>query len=154
MRFMGLLKADKNSEASVPPSADLMVTMGRFIEEISAAGVGDDDGVGLPAGARPHLPRDLDAERLDPADAERRVEARVEVAGLLERLQEDVEELGADREALDLRAVDITLRAQPGAKTGEQAEENAGGAGWRMSDDEVALLDEATDRFRGFGNAK
>jgi aryl-alcohol dehydrogenase-like predicted oxidoreductase len=42
----------------------------------------------------------------------------------------------------------------PGAKTGEQAEENAGGAGWRMSDDEVALLDEATDRFRGFGNAK
>jgi len=39
MRFMGLLKADENSEASAPPSAELMERMGRFIEEISAAGV-------------------------------------------------------------------------------------------------------------------
>ena len=39
MRFMGLLKADKDSEASVPPSPELMERMGRFIEEISAAGV-------------------------------------------------------------------------------------------------------------------
>jgi aryl-alcohol dehydrogenase-like predicted oxidoreductase len=42
----------------------------------------------------------------------------------------------------------------PGAKTGNQAEENAGGAGWRMTDDEIALLDEVTDHFREYGNAK
>jgi len=39
MRFMGLLKADKNSEAGMPPSPELMERMGRFIEEISGAGV-------------------------------------------------------------------------------------------------------------------
>jgi len=39
MRFIGLLKADKNSEAGMPPSPELMERMGRFIEEISAAGV-------------------------------------------------------------------------------------------------------------------
>ena len=39
MRFMGLLKADRNSEAGAPPSPDLMERMGKFIEEISAAGV-------------------------------------------------------------------------------------------------------------------
>jgi hypothetical protein len=39
MRFMGLLKADRNSEAGTPPSADLMERMGHFIEEIAAAGV-------------------------------------------------------------------------------------------------------------------
>jgi hypothetical protein len=39
MRFMGLLKADKNSEAAAPPSPELMERMGRFIEEISSAGV-------------------------------------------------------------------------------------------------------------------
>lgn len=33
----------------------------------------------------------------------------------------------------------------PGAKTARQAEDNAGGAGWRMSDEEVAKLDEITD---------
>lgn len=37
----------------------------------------------------------------------------------------------------------------PGAKNAEQAEENAGGAGWRMTDDEVAKLDELTDQFAG-----
>ena len=37
----------------------------------------------------------------------------------------------------------------PGAKNAKQAEENAGGAGWRMTDDEVAKLDEATDQFSG-----
>lgn len=36
----------------------------------------------------------------------------------------------------------------PGAKTGKQAEENAGGAGWRLSDDNIAKLDEVTDSFR------
>ena len=39
MRFMGLLKADKESEAGVPPSMELMQRMGTFIEEITKAGV-------------------------------------------------------------------------------------------------------------------
>jgi len=39
MRFMGLLKADENSEAAAPPSPELMERMGQFIAEISAAGV-------------------------------------------------------------------------------------------------------------------
>jgi len=34
----------------------------------------------------------------------------------------------------------------PGAKTVEQAEQNAGAAGWRLSADEVALLDEVSER--------
>jgi len=33
-----------------------------------------------------------------------------------------------------------------GAKTSEQAEQNAGAAGWRLTPDEVALLDEFSDR--------
>jgi hypothetical protein len=39
MRIMGLLKADKESEAGVPPSPELMQKMGKFIEEIMKAGV-------------------------------------------------------------------------------------------------------------------
>jgi hypothetical protein len=39
MRFLGLLKADKYSEAGVPPSKELMEKMGRFIEEVTQAGV-------------------------------------------------------------------------------------------------------------------
>jgi hypothetical protein len=39
MRFMGLLKADESSEAGVPPSPDLLERMGKFIAEITAAGV-------------------------------------------------------------------------------------------------------------------
>jgi aryl-alcohol dehydrogenase-like predicted oxidoreductase len=35
----------------------------------------------------------------------------------------------------------------PGAKNAKQAEENAGGVGWRMTDDEVARLDEVTANF-------
>lgn len=38
----------------------------------------------------------------------------------------------------------------PGAKNAKQAEENAGGAGWRMTDDEVAKLDEVTDGIREY----
>ncbi|MCQ3937398.1 MAG: aldo/keto reductase [Chloroflexi bacterium] len=38
----------------------------------------------------------------------------------------------------------------PGAKNTRQAEENAGGAGWRMTDDEVAALDAVTDNFRPY----
>ena len=38
----------------------------------------------------------------------------------------------------------------PGAKNAKQATDNAGGAGWRMSDDEVAKLDEVTDRIRTY----
>ena len=39
MRIMGLLKADKESEAGVPPTRELMAEMGTFIEEIMNAGV-------------------------------------------------------------------------------------------------------------------
>ncbi len=39
MRFIGLLKADKDSEAGVPPSKELMEKMGKFIEEVTKAGV-------------------------------------------------------------------------------------------------------------------
>jgi hypothetical protein len=39
MRILGLLRADKESEAGVPPSAELMARMGSFIEEVSKAGV-------------------------------------------------------------------------------------------------------------------
>ena len=39
MRIMGLLKADKDSEAGTPPSGELMERMGAFIEEITKAGV-------------------------------------------------------------------------------------------------------------------
>ena len=39
MRFMGLLKADKDSEAGVPPSPELLQRMGTFIDEITRAGV-------------------------------------------------------------------------------------------------------------------
>ena len=38
----------------------------------------------------------------------------------------------------------------PGAKNVRQAEENAGGAGWRMTDEEVAALDEVTDNIRPY----
>ncbi|MBI5966057.1 MAG: aldo/keto reductase [Chloroflexi bacterium] len=36
----------------------------------------------------------------------------------------------------------------PGAKNAKQAEENAGGAGWRLTEEEVARLDEATENIR------
>jgi hypothetical protein len=39
MRFLGVLKADKDSEAGVPPSPELMERCGAFVEEISRAGV-------------------------------------------------------------------------------------------------------------------
>ncbi len=39
MRFMGLLKADKDSEAGIPPSPELMERCGKFIEEVTKAGV-------------------------------------------------------------------------------------------------------------------
>ena len=39
MRVMGLLKADKYSEAGAPPSKELMERMGTFMEEITKAGV-------------------------------------------------------------------------------------------------------------------
>jgi aryl-alcohol dehydrogenase-like predicted oxidoreductase len=37
----------------------------------------------------------------------------------------------------------------PGAKNASQARENAGALGWRMSHDEVAALDAASDRIAG-----
>jgi hypothetical protein len=39
MRFLGLLKADKESEAGLPPSPELMERCGTLIEEITKAGV-------------------------------------------------------------------------------------------------------------------
>ncbi len=36
---MGVLKADKDSESGVPPSPELMERCGKFIEEITKAGV-------------------------------------------------------------------------------------------------------------------
>jgi len=39
MRFIGLLRADKHSEAGTPPSQELLERMGEFIEEVTAAGV-------------------------------------------------------------------------------------------------------------------
>ncbi|MEX0784439.1 MAG: YciI family protein [Dehalococcoidia bacterium] len=39
MRFIGLLKADADSEAGAPPDAELISRMGDFIEEVTKAGV-------------------------------------------------------------------------------------------------------------------
>lgn len=39
MRILGMLKADKDSEAAAPPSQELMERMGTFIEEVTKAGV-------------------------------------------------------------------------------------------------------------------
>jgi hypothetical protein len=39
MRFMILVKADKNSEAGIMPSTELLTEMGRYNEELARAGV-------------------------------------------------------------------------------------------------------------------
>ena len=39
MKVMGLLKADKDSEAGAPPTPELLARMGPFLEEITKAGV-------------------------------------------------------------------------------------------------------------------
>ena len=39
MRFMGLLRADAESEAGAPPSPELMARMGTFLEDVTKAGV-------------------------------------------------------------------------------------------------------------------
>jgi hypothetical protein len=39
MRFMVLLKGDKNTEAGVPPSTELLAAMGKYNEELVKAGV-------------------------------------------------------------------------------------------------------------------
>jgi hypothetical protein len=39
MRFMVIVKADKNSEAGVLPSQELLAEMGKFNEELAKAGV-------------------------------------------------------------------------------------------------------------------
>ena len=39
MRILGMLKADKDSEAGAPPSKELIERMGTFIEEVTKAGV-------------------------------------------------------------------------------------------------------------------
>jgi len=42
----------------------------------------------------------------------------------------------------------------PGAKNLKQAENNAGGAGWRLTEEEVTKLDEATDNIREYSKQK
>lgn len=39
MRFMMMVKADKNYEAGVPPSPELLAKMGKFFEDMAKAGV-------------------------------------------------------------------------------------------------------------------
>ena len=39
MRFLGLLKADADSEAGAPPTPELIARMGSFVEEVTKAGV-------------------------------------------------------------------------------------------------------------------
>lgn len=39
MRILGLLRADADSEAGAPPSAELMGRMGVFMEEVAKAGI-------------------------------------------------------------------------------------------------------------------
>ena len=39
MRILGLLRADKESEAGAPPSKELIERMGTFVEEMTKAGV-------------------------------------------------------------------------------------------------------------------
>jgi hypothetical protein len=39
MRILGLLKADEESEANVPPSPELIAKMGDFLEEVTKAGI-------------------------------------------------------------------------------------------------------------------
>jgi len=42
----------------------------------------------------------------------------------------------------------------PGAKNAKQAQVNAGGAGWKLTDDEIIQLDEATDNFREYSTSE
>jgi len=39
MRYLGLLRADADSESGAPPSPEMMAKMGPFIEEVMKAGV-------------------------------------------------------------------------------------------------------------------
>jgi hypothetical protein len=39
MRILGLLRADEESEAGVPPSPELIAEMGKLMEEVTKAGV-------------------------------------------------------------------------------------------------------------------
>jgi hypothetical protein len=39
MRYLGVLRGDKESEAGTPPSPELMETVGKFIEEVQKAGI-------------------------------------------------------------------------------------------------------------------
>jgi hypothetical protein len=39
MRILGMLRADKNSEAGAPPSKELIERMATFVEEVTKAGV-------------------------------------------------------------------------------------------------------------------
>lgn len=57
MKFMMMVKADKNYEAGIPPSPELVSAIGRLTEEMTNAGVMIDSGGLLPSskGARVRL---------------------------------------------------------------------------------------------------
>ena len=57
MKFMMMVKADKDYEAGIPPSPTLMAAIGQLTEEMTKAGVVLDTGGLLPSaqGARLHL---------------------------------------------------------------------------------------------------
>ncbi len=74
---------------------------------VAAAGVGDHAVRRRRPGERRHLLGDLDAEGLDTRDAERRVQRGGEVAGLVEQLEHEGEELGADAQLHDFGAVGL-----------------------------------------------
>lgn len=59
MRFLMMIKADKNYEAGIPPSNELMVAIGKLTEEMMRAGVVLDTGGLLPSskGARVQVAR-------------------------------------------------------------------------------------------------
>lgn len=54
MRFMGIVKSDKNSEAGIPPDPKLMEAVGKFSESMVKAGIVLENGSLLPSskGAR------------------------------------------------------------------------------------------------------
>lgn len=76
--------------------------------DVAATGIGDHDSVGLASVTLLHLVTDLGAEGLDARDSVGRVEAGVEVAGVLQGTQQDVEKLRPDRQLDHFGAVGLT----------------------------------------------
>ncbi len=74
------------------------------------------------------------------------------ILGKIQPLLQLMTEIGREHEGRSNAQVAINwvickgALAIPGAKNAEQAQQNAGGAGWRLTDDEIARLDEMSDR--------